>query len=176
MTDWVKAMNPTSQATTEGEALAAARASAIAMFLGALWGVVGILYFMSAGEAAMAAALSAQSTPDAPDMSGMAGMMSNAAIGISAFFVVLQLILGFVQWTKPNKVLPILFIVLVVYGIGSALVGQMMAGQMDMPAAAATPMWLTTVGYVVMVVELVLHIAGVRGVGKLDEIRTRMAQ
>jgi preprotein translocase subunit SecG len=175
MTDWAKAMNPTSPLNTEAEALAAARASAIAIFLGALWGLVGVIYLMTAGQEAMAAAF-AQGAADAPEMAGMAGTMSQVALWTAGFFVVLQLILGFVQWKKPNKVLPILFIILVVYGIGSAALGQMMAGQLDIPEAAQGPLWLTLIGYVVMVIQLVMHIAGVRGASKLDKIRMDAAQ
>src|SRR5690606_27854081 len=133
MTDWAKAMNPTSPLTTEDEALGAARASAIAIFLGVIWGIVGVLYLMSgAGQEAMAAAL-AQSG-GSPEAANMTGMMSQVALWMSVFFVVLQLILGFVQWTKPNKVIPILFIILVVYGLGSTALGQVMAG--ELPEAA----------------------------------------
>jgi len=175
MTDWTRAMNPTSPLNTEAEALAAARASAVAIFLGVIWGIVGIIYLMTAGQEMMEAAL-AQNAAQAPETAGMAGMMSQVALWMAGFFVVLQLILGFVQWTKPNKVIPILFIILVVYGIGSTALGQMMAGQMDVPAAAQGPLWLTLVGYVVMLVELVLHIAGVRGASKLDKLRMEAAQ
>ena len=175
MTDWVKAMNPTSQATTEAEALAAARASAIAMFIGAIYGAVGVFMMLNGGMAEMEAAMAAASGGDAAT-AAMSGSMAQFALYAAIFFAVLQAILGFVQWTKPNKVLPILFIVLIVYGIGSTALSQMMAGQMNMPETAANSPILIAVGYVVMVVELVLHIAGIRGVGKLDEIRTSMAQ
>jgi len=141
-----------------------------------IWGIVGVLYLMSgAGQEVMAAAL-AQSGGESPEMAGMAGMMAQLALWMAIFFVVLQLILGFVQWAKPNKVIPILFIILVVYGIGSAALGQMMAGQMEGAAAAQGPLWLTIGGYVVLVVELVLHIAGVRGASALDRIRMDAAQ
>lgn len=175
MTDWTRAMNPTAPLNTEAEALAAARASAIAIFLGALWGVVGVIYMMTLGQGAMEAAF-AQSAAEAPETAGMAGMMTQAALWMAGFFVVLQLILGFVQWTRPNKVIPILFIILVVYGIGSTILGQVMSGQMDIPEAAMTPLWFTVIGLVVMVIELVLHIAGVRGASKLDRIRMEAAQ
>lgn len=37
MSEWIKAMNPTAPITTEPEAVRAARASAIAIFLGVAW-------------------------------------------------------------------------------------------------------------------------------------------
>ncbi|MDP2116391.1 MAG: hypothetical protein Q8J71_03235, partial [Brevundimonas sp.] len=57
MTDWVRASNPTAPITSEAEAIAAARASAIAIFLGVIWGIVGIIYLMTAGQAMMEAAM-----------------------------------------------------------------------------------------------------------------------
>ena len=48
MTDWIKASNPTAPITTEAEAIGATRASAVAIFLGVLWGIVGIFYLMTA--------------------------------------------------------------------------------------------------------------------------------
>jgi hypothetical protein len=175
MTDWVKAMNPTSQATTEAEALAAARASAIAMFIGAIFGAVGVFMMLNGGLAEIEKAMAAASGGDAAT-AAMSGSMAKVTLYSAIFFTVLQAILGYVQWTKPNKVLPILFIVLVVYGIGSTALSQMMAGQMNLPETSTNSPLFITVGYVVMVVELILHIAGIRGVGRLDEIRTQMAQ
>jgi hypothetical protein len=42
MTDWIKAVNPMASITTEAEAIGAARASALAIFLGVIWGAVGV--------------------------------------------------------------------------------------------------------------------------------------
>lgn len=175
MTDWVRASNPTAPINNEAEALAAARASAIAIFIGVLWGIVGIIYMMTAGQGAMEAAL-AQSAAEAPEVAGMAGIMTQAALWMAGILVVIQLVLGLVQWSKPNKVIPIIFIVLVIYGLGSTALGLMMSGQMDIPEAAQAPMWLTALGFVVMIVELVMHFAGVRGASRLDKLHMDAAQ
>ncbi|WP_374516576.1 hypothetical protein [Brevundimonas sp.] len=172
MTDWARAINPTAPLNTEAEALAAARASAIAIFLGVVWGIVGVVYMMTDGQAAMEAAMAAAGGDEAT--AGMAGSIAQFAMYMAIGLVVIQAILGFVQWTKPNKVIPILFIILVVYGIGSTALGQMMA--VEMPEAARSPMWLLVAGFVVMLVQLVLHIAGVRGASKLDRLRMEAAQ
>ena len=174
MTDWAKAMNPASPLNTEAEALGAARASAIAIFLGVVWGIISVVYMMTGGQEAMEAAMAAAGGDEAT--AGMATSMAQFALYMAIGLVVIQAILGFVQWTKPNKVIPILFIILVVYGLGSTVLGQMMAGQMDVPEAAQGPMWLTVAGIVVMLVELVLHVAGVRGASKLDKLRMEAAQ
>ncbi|SFS70556.1 hypothetical protein [Brevundimonas viscosa] len=174
MTDWAKAMNPTAPLNTEAEALAAARASAIAIFLGVIWGIVGVIYLMTAGQEAMAAAMAAAGGDEAT--AGMAGSMAQVALYMSIGMVVIQAILGFVQWTKPNKVIPILFIILVVYGLGSTALSQLMADQMGVPEGSQGPLWLVAAGFVVMIVQLVLHIAGVRGAAKLDKVRMEAAQ
>lgn len=165
----ISSMNPTAAISTRPEAIAAARASAIAIFIGVAWGVVGVIYLMTAGSAVMEAALAdaAAQNPDAASMSGMAGFMTGAAIGTAIFMVVIQLILGLVQWFKPNIVIPILFTVLVVYGLGSTLLGLTM---MNAQVAGANPMWFTVLGLLVLIVELVLHIAGIRGASALNKM------
>lgn len=174
MTDWVRASNPTAPITNEAEATAAARASAIAIFLGVLWGIVGIIYLMTAGQAVMEAAM-AQAAADAPEMAGMTGIMTQAALWMSVGFVAIQLVLGLVQWAKPNIVIPIIFVILVAFGLVSGLMGMMMVGQEGMPAAAAAPAWQTWGGLVILVVQLILHIAGIRGARQLDKLRFEAA-
>ncbi|HZV84056.1 MAG TPA: hypothetical protein VFF48_03635 [Brevundimonas sp.] len=175
MTDIMRALNPTAPITNEAEARDAARASAIAIFLGVIWGLVGIAYLLTAGQAAMAAAV-AQASAEGPEAAGMAGMMAQAALWMSIALVVIQLVLGFVQWTKPGIVIPIIFAILVAFGLVSGVLGLMMTGQQDVPEAARSPMWQIAIGFVVMVVQLVLHITGIRGARKLDQLRFEAAQ
>jgi hypothetical protein len=174
MTDWVRASNPTAPITNEAEATAAARASAIAIFLGVLWGIVGIVYLMTAGQAVMAEAM-AQAAADAPEMAGMTGLMTQAAVWMSVGFVVIQLILGLVQWSKPNIVIPIIFLILVAFGLVSGVFGMVMAGQEGMPETATAPVWQVWGGLVILVIQLVMHIAGIRGASKLDKLRFEAA-
>lgn len=175
MTDWIKASNPTAPITNEPEALGAARASAVAIFLGVLWGIVGIVYLMTAGQAIMDAAISQAST-DSPEVAGMAGMMAQGVLWMSIVFVVIQLVLGMVQWAKPNIVIPIIFLILVAFGLIMGLIGMLGAAQADVPAAAQAPAWQTWIGLVLLVVQLVMHIAGIRGARALDRIRMAAAQ
>lgn len=175
MTDWVRASNPTAPITNEAEARAAARASAIAIFLGALWGIVGIIYLMTSGQAVMEAAM-AQAAADAPEMAGMTGLMTQAALWISVGFVVIQLIIGLVQWAKPNIVIPIIFLMLVAFGLVTGVFGMVMAGQDGMPETAAAPVWQVWGGLVILVIQLVMHIAGIRGASRLDKLRFEAAR
>ena len=176
MTDMVRAMKPTATISNAEEAKAAARASAIAIFLGVVWGIVGVVWLMGPGAAVMEAAM-AEAAATSPEGAGMAEMMTGAAIGFAGVIVVIQLILGLVQWFKPNMVIPILFTVLVVYGLGSTVLGMVMADQMAElgASAAAVPAWQTWGNIAVMVVQLILHIAAIRGASALRKFRDAQA-
>ena len=175
MTDWIRASNPTTPITTEDEAIAAARASALAIFLGVLWGVVGIVYLMTAGQAIMDAAV-AQASAQSPEAAGMAGVMAQGIVGLSIAFVVVQLVLGLVQWFKPGVVMPIIFALLVAFGLVTGLMSAFGVGQADTAAAVTTPVWQTWGGLVILVIQMVLHVAGIRGAQKLDKLRMAAAQ
>lgn len=164
----IASMNPTAPINTRPEAIAAARASAIAIFLGVVWGIVTVVYLSMVAPALMEAAFAeaAQTNPDVAGMEGMAGMMSGFLVGWTVFMVLIQIVLGLVQWFKPNIVIPILFTVLVVFGLGSAVLPMVSQD----PAAAATPMWFTVLGLIILIVQLVLHIAGIRGASALNKI------
>lgn len=176
MTDMVRAMNPTATISNAEEAKAAARASAIAIFLGVIWGIVGIVWLMGPGAAVMEAAM-ADAASTSPEAAGMAEMMAGAAMGFAGVLVVIQLILGLVQWFKPNIVIPILFTVLVVYGLGSTVLGMVMADQMEElgASAAVAPAWQVWGGIAVLVVQLILHIAAIRGASALRKFRDAQA-
>lgn len=175
MTDWIKASNPAAPITTEAEAIASARASALAIFLGVIWGAIGIALLMTGGSAEMEAAMAAASA-DAPEMAGMGEMAMQIALWSAVGLTVIQLVLGLVQWAKPNVVIPIIFAILVAFGLVSGVAGLMMAGQEGMPATAATPDWQIYVGFVILAVQLVMHIAGIRGARALDKLRMAAAQ
>lgn len=174
MSNWIKAFNPTAPIATEAEAVNAARASAIAIFLGVVLGLVGVAVLMNGGMAAVSDAMAQQAGGD-PAVAGMAGAMTSMIIGMAVVMIVAQLILGLVQWFKPNIVIPILFIVFVVYGLGSGLLGQVMAGQMEVPETPMNAPWMQALNYVVLVIQLILHVSGVRGASALSKFRAAQA-
>jgi len=170
MTDWIKASNPTASMTTETEALAAARASAVAIFLGVVWGIVGVVQMvMSQTELKEAAAAAAASDPAA---AGMAGAMVQGVLYFAIAMLVIQVILGWVQWAKPNVVIPIIFAILVVGGGAMAAFGLMAAPE----SAATTPMWQTVLSFIILVIQLIMHIAGIRGARALERIQMDAAR
>lgn len=172
MTDWIRALNPTSPLATEAEALTAARASSLALFLSVLWSIIGIAYMLTAGQAAMDAAMK-QAATDAPEMAGVISMVAQATLVFSAFWVLVQLVLGFVQWVKPNVVIPIIFAILAGLGLLWGLFSLLIAGSAEV--AAAVPGWQLWIGLFIGAIQLVMHIAGIRGASKLRELRAQGA-
>lgn len=169
MSDWIKAISPTGAITTESEAVRAARASAIAIFLGVAFGVLGVVMMMNGGMAALEAAATA-AAGDNPQAAGMTGAIVQGAFYMAIAMVVVQLILGLVQWFKPNVVIPILFLVLVVYGLGSSALSLTM-DQSNVPQTAMNTPAMIALNFVVLIVQLILHIAGVRGASALSKLR-----
>lgn len=159
--------SPTAPLNTEADAVAAARASAVAIFIGVLYGVVGIVMMMTTGADQIRAAAEASAAQSG--MPSMADATVQFALYGGIAFVVIQAILGWVQWAKPNIVIPIIFAILVAFGLVMAVLGLSKNGAL--PVEAQTPMWQVVLGLVVMAVELFLHIVGIRGAGKLDKIR-----
>ncbi len=169
MADWLKAINPGSTATTRPEAVAAARASAIGIFLGVAVGVVGLIRTMGIGTEAMEAAMIENAQGDAA-VAGMAGTIASAMVYVAGGTLVVQAIFGLVQWFKPNRVIPILFILLVAIGLLSSISGLAMSSQMETATAVAAPLWFTVLGLVALIVELALHVAGFRGASTLAQL------
>lgn len=158
-------INPMAPIHTEADAKAAARASAVAIFIGVLYGVFGLVFGMEAMRAGVEAQMAAN-----PQAGMTSDMMINIAMGMAVAFIVIQLVLGWVQWAKPNIVIPIIFVILVAWGLVQMPLAMQAAANMGIEAAQ-TPMWMTVVAVIVMLVELVLHITGIRGAAKLDKIR-----
>jgi hypothetical protein len=174
MTDIIKAMNPTAPLTTEEAALAAAKVSAVGMVIGGVNQAVEAWYVSTpqgaAATAAATAAMMEQMTGQTPDAAQLA-QQSGGGLMVAGAFVVLALILAFVQWRKPNTVLPILFLVLVTFAFGSACLG------LFMPAlGGGQPLWLTLFSLVTMAIAAIMHIASIRGVSALNRIRMAAAQ
>ena len=162
---WLKAMNPGAPINGEAEAKKAARSSAVSIFIGVIVGIIGAAYtWMNMETLTATAAAGADATTAAAAEMGV-----QMGVYMSVAFVVIQLVFGLVQWRDPKKFIAILFIVLIVLGLLMTLATPMMADMV--PNAPATPMWQVALSAGVMVIQLVLHVAGLRGIKKLDEIQ-----
>ena len=172
MTDWIKAFNPTSPITTEAEAESAARASAVAMFIGAVVGVVSVAWTLANPGEVQAAVASAEAAN--AGASGAAAAAIQVGLWTAGGLSLLQLILGVVQWRNPGKMLAILFLVLVIFGIVSTAATPLLMG--SVPNMQMPPVWQLGLSIAIMVVQLILLIAGLRGIGRLDRLQMEGAR
>ena len=95
---------------------------------------------------------------------GMVGTMTQVMLYFAVALVVIQVILAFVQWFKPNIIIPILFTVLIVGG----LLLPLLPSPVEKPPIDVARVALT---YGIAAIQLLLHTAGIRGASKLDKIR-----
>ncbi len=170
MTDVIKAMNPTAPLTTEDSALAAAKVSAVGIVIGAIQQAAAAWYASTPEAAAAASAMVEELTGQTPDSAALA-QQSQMGLMIGGLLIVVALILALVQWRKPNMVLPILFLVLVIWSLGTAALALVVPAM-----GGGQPMWLTLFSLVTMAVAAIMHIAAIRGVGALNRIRMAAAQ
>lgn len=168
MIDLIRAVNPFAALETRQAALAAARATAIGIVLGAIQQALHLLYMATGGAEAAGRALE-QATGSAPTAAMQA--MQQGSQTISAGLILLQLALAIVQWRKPNQVLPILFLVLV--GAGIALAASVLLLLLLSPGGfqEGSPIWLTVGGGTLTVLAFAAHVAGFRGARRLARFR-----
>ena len=160
MKAWLKAVNPQAKIDTEVEALMAARASSITLWLsGAKWIAAAIL-MMQDMPRIKAAMVSEAGTP-IHDLVGNG--MAEATVAITAAIGLFQVMLGGVQWRAPSTVVPIIFLILSAYGLGNALFGQIFGG------GGAGAGWTMILSYFTLVVAVLFHWIGLRGAIRLEK-------
>lgn len=161
MNAWLKAVNPMAAIDTEAEALMAARASSITLWLsGAKWIAAAILMMQDMPRIKAAMVSEAGASP-IHDLVGNG--MAEATVAITAAIGLFQVMLGGVQWRAPNTVIPIIFLILSVYGLGNALFGQVFGG------GGAGAGWTMLLSYFTLVVAVVFHWVGLRGASRLEK-------
>ena len=172
MNNWLKAMNPSSPITTEAEAFRAARASAISILIGVVVGLVSLAWtFANPGAVHDAVAAASGNDPAAAAASEMAlqvGLWTGGGV------VLIQIILGAIQWRSPNTFIAILFMVLIAFGIVSTAATPLMASMA--PNMPVTPMWQIALSIVIMIGQFFLQITGLRGIKQLDRIQMENAR
>ena len=174
MSAWLNAMNPKAPINTEAEAQSAARSSAISIFIGVAVGVVGAVWtFMNADkltEAATAAA--AQSGADASIVAASA----QAGLWMGVGLTVVQLVFALIQWRDPKKFIAWLFLALIALGFVSTLAAPLMASAAAASGMPATPMWQIVLSLIILAIQAVLHVTGLRGMKRLDDIQMSAAR
>lgn len=171
MNDWLKAMNPSSPITTEGQAERAAKASAISIMIGVVVGLISVAWTL-ANPQIMQDAMTQAAGPEL----GQAQMAAAGQIALytAGFMVLLQVIFGFVQWRNPGKFIAILFLVLLAYGLVSTLATPFLAA--SMPNMPHIPGWQIALSVVIMVIQVVLHVTGLKGIKQLDRIQMEQSR
>lgn len=86
--------------------------------------------------------------------------------------MVIQLGLAFWQWAKPNIVIPIIFLLLTIYGLLTAALGIANNG-LGASETAASPVWNLILGLVVMALAALFHASGIRGAAALGKYKIR---
>ncbi len=161
MKAWLKAINPLATIDTEAEAVMAARASSFSLWLsGAKW--IGAALLMIKGMPQLRADMASGSGSQMLDLVG-AGM-AEAAVAITAAVGLFQIILGGVQWRARTTVIPIIFLILAIYGLGHAVWSAVAGG------GGGGSGWSTMVSYFTLVVAVVFHWIGYRGAVRLERI------
>ena len=163
---------PNSPITTESEALRAARASAIAIFIGVVVGIIGAIWTMMHPELIQLAVANAEAQAPGAGATAEAGAKFGMYFGYA--IILIQLVLGVVQWRSPNKIIAFIFLALIVLGFLMTAAVPLMAGMV--PNMPATPVWQVALSLIVMTVQFVLHITGLKGMKKLDQLQMDQAR
>lgn len=170
MTDIIKAMNPAAPLTTEESALAAAKVGAVGLGLGAINQAVAGWYSSTPAAQQAAARMVEDLTGQVTEPAALA-QQAQMGLVITGVVVLLHIGLAVVQWRKPNNIIPILFLVLSIWGLGGAVLGFAVKS-----FGAAQPLWLGILTIVLLGAAVVSYVASMRGVSALDKIRTQAAQ
>ena len=179
MSDWIRAANPLAKTESEADAAAAARMSAVALWLTAANGVVGVGWAWINRETiqtAMDAQLTANTAGQSAEATAMATSMlqngASLAIGIALAIAAVQVLLGWWQWKKLTSWIPVIFLILAVYGFVSGLWALMGMRAAEIESVGDNPSWLIGLDLVVVGLCIVLHTAGLRGGLRLAKLRT----
>lgn len=163
---------PTTPITTEAEAEKAARASAISIIIGVVVGIIGAVWMVTQPQIAQQAIAAAEA--QTPGAGAIVAATMQGTIWFGYAMIVVQAIFAFIQWGSPKKWIAILFLVLLALGLVSVLASPL-AASMN-PNAPVTPLWQIALSGVVMIVQIVLHVTGLKGIGKLDQIQMEAAR
>lgn len=172
MTNWLKAINPTAALDSEAQALAATRASSIGMVIGAARDAVLAWYTANAG--AEAAQLAVDHMTQRPETAEQMQAATQIGLAGAGFVVLLQLVLAVVHWRKPTSLMPLVFLMLVVWALGTGALAFVYA--MGGQGMVAQPIGLILMTLVTMTAAAILHATAIRGAGRLGEIRKLSAQ
>jgi hypothetical protein len=179
---WARAANPLQPATTEAQAVRAARMGAVSAALMVVQSLAGAPFTLRFTEQIVAAvgrtvaAPSGDAEADALSaqlMEQMAALMPPLVIGVAVASALIMAVLAAVQWKRPNPIIPGVLLGLTAYGLLNLPLSFMhpmsrqMLSELDVPAVY----WVYAVAS--YLVHGVLQTAGFRGGLKLNRLRDR---
>ncbi|MGH7027267.1 hypothetical protein [Brevundimonas sp.] len=142
--------NPFGPVDSGSTAAAMARLSAVAFWLWAAAGLMqaGLVWYAS--DAAYAE-------------------FRGATTGFAIFFALIAGGLGWAQWRRPNRILPVFGLAWALYELSSFGVSLLVGAPLGV---AGAPLWGSAIAAVAMLICAVLHVGGLRGAAALARLAT----
>ena len=142
--------NPFGPVDSGSTAAAMARLSAVAFWLWAAVGLMqaGLVWYAS--DAAFAE-------------------FRGATTGFAVFFALIAGALGWAQWRRPNRILPVFGLAWALYELSSFAVSAAVGAPLGV---AGVPVWGSAVAAAAMLICAVLHVGGLRGSAALARFAT----
>lgn len=174
MIDLSRWINPTTVLTTEADAHAVGQAGAAGAFLQAANGLLGALVvaldidgYLALMRRGTAAIYGEGSEAGQAGLAMMTPAMVYFIIATSVATALVYVVLGWVQWRKPNVVIPLLLGLLSAYGLLTMFL-SLLNGKV---AQIQTPVWQLFLSVVVGLVSVVFFYNGFRGADRLSKLR-----
>lgn len=83
-----------------------------------------------------------------------------ATTGFAIFFALIAGVLGWAQWRRPNRILPVFGLAWALYELSSTGVSLMVGAPLGV---AGVPAWGGMIAATAMLICLILHVGGLRG-------------
>ena len=159
---WLNAINPTAPIPDEAQATRAARAASIALFMGGIFALALAGLTLSRGAEELRAAADAAALGSG--LEGQGAALASSLIWGTVAFGLIQLAAGVFQWVRPGLVLPIIVMVLVIWGLVQTALT--LAG-LASPASGEI-IWIKLA---LLVAQALLCLSAIRGGNILDRFR-----
>lgn len=155
---WLNAINPLASIPDEATAIQASRGAAIALFLGGIYALVIVGLNVSSLQAV------ANATAAEFGATGHESVLGISMIAAGILFGAIQLAAGAFQWKRPGLVLPIIVMILVVWGLVQSILT--MSGMA--PGGHGVMSWIKLA---LLAVQAVLCFSAIRAANVLERVR-----
>ncbi|MDG2530026.1 hypothetical protein [Caulobacter endophyticus] len=175
MIDKLAVLNPFAKLPDAEAATRAAKAGAVGAWLSAVGGAIGAAsiffrfdtYLAKMREAALASPSAQDPATLEASMAMMGPILAWTTIGFSVVITLVYVWLGFVQWRRLTRMIPLLMLLFAAYG----LLTTVLAFANGQAALGLVPPVQMAFSIVMSVVALLCFIAGVRGGFRLHALR-----